>query len=110
MPVRIVTLRGTISAGAAWTEIARITVPTGERWTVFEMRPWATAAGAFFRIVHRSGATTATVCDMTTDVAIQYKLPYALDESCGAGDTIALEASNPTGSAVTITVEIAYKF
>jgi len=110
MPVRVVTLRGSISAGAAWTEIARITVPSGERWTIFEIRPWATAGGAFFRIVHRSGATAMTVCDMTTDVTIQYKLPYPLDESCNAGDTIALEASNPTGSAVTITVEIVYRF
>jgi len=110
MPVRVVTLRGTINAGAAWTEIARITVPTGERWTVIEMRPWATAGGAFFRLVHRSGATAMTMCDMITDVTIQYKLPYPLDETCNAGDTIALEASNPTSSTITVTVELVYKF
>jgi len=109
MPVRIVTLSGTISAGAASTEIARTTVPSGEKWTIFEMRVWASASGVTYRLKHRSGASVITVTEQKTDIAINYKLPYPLDETAGAGDVIALEAANPTSSAVTITVEILYK-
>jgi hypothetical protein len=109
VPVRVVTLQGTIAAGAPATEIARVTVPTGERWTIFEMRVWASAAGAIFRIKHRHGASVIAVTDQVTDICIQYKLPYPLDEAAEAGDVIALEAANPTSSAVTITVELLYR-
>jgi len=109
MPVRITTLSGTIAAGAASTEIASVTVPSGEKWTIFEMRVWATGGGVTYRLKHRSGATVITVTEQQTDVAIQYKLPYPLDEVANAGDVIALEAANPTSSAVTITVELIYK-
>jgi hypothetical protein len=109
VPVRIVTLSGSIAAGAAATEIARATVPAGERWTIFEMRVWASAAGATYRIKHRHGASVATVTDQVTDVAVQYKLPYPLDEAAESGDVIALEAVNPTSSAITITVELLYR-
>jgi hypothetical protein len=86
VPVRIVTLSGTIAAGAAATEIARATVPAGERWTIFEMRVWASAAGATYRIKHRHGASVITVTDQVTDVAIQYKLPYRSGEPHRVGD------------------------
>jgi len=109
VPVRIATLSGSIAAGAAATEIARVTVPAGERWTIFEMRVWASAAGATYRLKRRHGASVITVTDQVTDVAIQYKLPYPLDEAAEAGDVIALEAANPTASAVTIIVELVYR-
>lgn len=109
MPVRIVTLSGSIAAGAASTEIARATVPAGERWTIFEMRVWASGSGATYRLKHRSGASVITVTEQVTDVAIQYKLPYTLDEAASGGDVIALEAANPTSSAITITVELLYR-
>jgi hypothetical protein len=109
MPVRIITLSGSIAAGAASTELARVTVPSGEKWTIFEMRAWASASGATYRLKHRSGSTVITMTEQLTDIATNYKLPYPLDESASAGDVIALEAANPTASAITITVEILYK-
>lgn len=73
------------------------------------MRIYANGNGAYVRLYRTTGTTTMSIADTIVDVSNTYKLPLPLDEECPAGTILSLEASNPTGSNITIYVEIVYE-
>lgn len=108
MPTKVLLLTGSVAAGATWTQIASVTVPAGERWTVSEVRIATTDDSVGVRLIIRIGATFDTIVNTTGKISNLFKLPLPVSFVVDAGGTIAVESNNPTASTQTVHVEIVY--
>ena len=96
-------LSGTISAGAAWTQLAKLVTPTGVMRKVIEIRPYISATSG---VQIRLNLMTEVYMQLTAEVVNSIKYPYPADMVVSAGQELVLEATNPTASAAIIIVEV----
>lgn len=103
MAVKVYVLRGTIAAGAAETELDKMTVPQGVTRTIQEIRVY-TSQTSDVKIRLYKG--TDYLCEITSEVNNTLKLPYPITEELGPGDELRLTASNAGSSDSEVIVEV----
>ena len=103
MVLKVYKLSGTIAAGSSWSEIDKLTTPTGVTRRVKEIRVYFSAVGNVkIRLYHM----TEYLAEIDSRVNDYLKLPYPADVEIRAGEWLTLEGSNSESSDVTVIVEL----
>lgn len=108
MPLHVLLLTGSIAAGAPRSKVTEVMVPSGERWSLQEVRFLTSNDDVSVYLNITVGARSETLINTTGKIANVLKLPYPMNIALEAGAIITIEAANPTASAQTIWLELVY--
>lgn len=103
MAIKVYTLKGTISAGASETELDVMTVPSGRKRTIQEVRVYISATSGVQARLYKN---LDYLAEFNAEVSDELKLPYPVNEVLAEGDKLRLTAINTTTSSANIIVEV----
>lgn len=103
MVLKIYPLSGSIAAGATWTRIAELTTPSRTKRALQELRAWCSATSSV-RI--RIYAEKEFIAELTAENIGKYPYPYPMSVVLAEGQTIYVEANNPTTSSASVILEL----
>ena len=103
MVLKSYVLKGTIAAGAPWTQLDKLMTPSGVTRKVVEIRPYISATTD---VAIRLNIRTDVIYELTAEVVNTIKYPYPADLVVPTGMEIILEAMNPTASPANIKAEL----
>jgi len=101
---KVYILEGSIAAGAAETELAKLTTPVGIKRDIQEIRVYTSQTSGVKVFLYKNVNFLAKI---SSEVNNLLKLPYPIAESLAGGDELRLTASNSGASASDVKVEIA---
>lgn len=103
MPIKSYILEGTIGAGKSWTQLDRLTTPSGKKRRFIEARVYISQTSG---VKIRLNVYTEPQMELCSEVVNSIKYPYPMDLELEAGQPLILEAMNSGASDAEVKVEV----